>query len=283
MRRPQGRWHRLPLPAALLMAAAATTALGSRTAPARAAEPVVRFLTYNICGGICNDGTVERPGPDNDLVEHVASLLAGERPHLAVLNEICGAQHARLVQVLEARGVPMRSAFHAQRTDGRCPAHEGVHSFGDAVLSSGPVDRTEVHLSTRPSGRERRSLLCLRTTHHGRPLLACGLHLVARDSGWHARQLDETVRFVRERSPELPVVLAGDFNARPSELGRLSDGAEGGFHTDIDHADDEPTHAGEKIDYVFLPDGHFRGLSGEVRPTRWSDHDMLLGQATLVP
>jgi endonuclease/exonuclease/phosphatase family metal-dependent hydrolase len=75
----------------------------------------------------------------------------------------------------------MRSAFHAQRTaDRRCPPHEGTRSFGDAVLSSGPVDGTEVHLlPNRPSGRERRSLVCLRTAHHGTRLLACGLHLVA--------------------------------------------------------------------------------------------------------
>lgn len=272
------------LPVALLLAATVTP-VGLQAEPARAAEaPVVRFVAFNLCGAICNHGTVDRPGANNDVVEHVASLLTGERPHVAVLNEICGAQHARLLKVLEQRGYPMRGAFHAQRSDGRCPTHGGQRLFGDTVLSTGPVERDEVHrLSNRPSGPERRSLLCLRTSHHGRPLLACGLHLVARDPHWHARQLDETVRFVRDRSKELPVVVAGDFNARPRELRRLTDSADGGFHTDVDHADDQPTHGGQKIDYVFVPDSDFRDLSGEVRSSRWSDHRILLGEAKLVP
>jgi endonuclease/exonuclease/phosphatase (EEP) superfamily protein YafD len=85
---------------------------------------------------------------------------------------------------------------------------------------------------------------------------------------------------MRERSQDLPVVMAGDFNARPHELGRLSNPGQGGFHTDVDHADHEPTFYQRKIDYIFLPDGHFSDLSGEVRPSRWSDHRILFGQAT---
>ncbi|MGH9040460.1 MAG: endonuclease/exonuclease/phosphatase family protein [Acidimicrobiia bacterium] len=268
------------LPVALMVAAAAAP-FDPTAKPARAAvPPVVRFVAFNLCGALCNHGTVDRPGSDNDVVDHVASLLTGERPHVVILNEVCNAQHARLVQVLEGRGFPMRGAFHAQRTDSRCPAHEGRRLFGDTVLSSGPVEGHEVkRLSNRPSGGERRSLLCLRTTIHGRRLLACGLHLVARDPHWHARQVDETVRFVRERSKEIPVVVAGDFNAGPHELRRLTDSAQGGFHTDVDHADDQPTHGGKKIDYFFVPDSRFHDLSGRVRSSRWSDHRILLGEA----
>lgn len=275
---------RLGLSAVVLVAATAATGM-LPLEPARADPPRLRFLAFNMCGGICNDGTVDRPGPDNDVVEHVASTLSGFRPHVAVLNEICGAQHHRLVRLLERAGYPMRSAFHAQRTaDRRCPPHDGFRSFGDAVLSSGPVDRTEVHrLPNRPSGRERRSLLCLRTTHHGTRFLACGLHLVALDPEWHARQLDKTVWFVRQRSTYIPVMLAGDFNARPHELGRVTNPGQGGFHTDVDHVDHEPTFYRRKIDYIFLPNGRFRDLSGEAHTSRWSDHRILMGRATLQP
>src|SRR5581483_4190261 len=105
-------------------------------APARAEEPRLRFLSFNICGGICNKGTVDRPGADNDVVEHVASTLAGFRPHVAVLNEVCGAQYERLVRLLPQVGFPMQAAFHAQRSaDWRCPLNNGTRSFGDVVLS----------------------------------------------------------------------------------------------------------------------------------------------------
>lgn len=253
---------------------------GAGDRPAR-----LRFVAFNICGGLCNDGTVDEPGADNDVVEHVVSVLTDFEPHVAVLNEVCGAQFHRLVRLLQESNHPMSAGFHAQRSgELNCPAHEGVRDFGDAVLTSGTVDGHEVHrLPNRPSGRERRSLLCLRTTHHGTTFLACGLHLVAGEPRWHPRQLDETVRFTRERSQYLPVVLAGDFNIEPWGMGQLTDPDQGGFHTDVDHADEDPTVARRKIDYVLVPNGRFRDLDGEARPSSWSDHHMVVGWATLRP
>lgn len=243
--------------------------------PAAAVAPrEVRFLQFNICGAICHHGEVDAPGAD--VVEHVRDVVVQARADVVVLNEVCGAQLARLRRLLEGSGRPMSGAFHAQREDTRCGG-----GFGDAVLSAGPTGPAQVHrLPNHPSGGERRSLLCVPTVVGSR-VLACGLHLVAAAPEWNRRQLEAVTREVRRRSRWVTVVVAGDFNVVPSGMGGLTDGRRGGFLDDVDGARQRATHFGRKIDYILLDGRAFRDLAADVRTSGWSDHRILVGRATL--
>jgi hypothetical protein len=57
-------------------------------APARAAAPV-RVMQFNICGAQCNDGVVAKPGGGHDVVDDVVARIAGFRPAIVTLNEVC--------------------------------------------------------------------------------------------------------------------------------------------------------------------------------------------------
>lgn len=269
----------LSLAAAVVFGFAASVTVAPAE-PALADSHELRILSFNICGSICdqNRGVIERPGSYNDVVDHVVDVLDRFRPHIAVLNEVCQDQHWRIVSELKWKGHWVGDGFHAQRDDPRC---EGDDSFGDSVLTFGPVHWTETHDLPNPESSPWRSILCLATTHHGQKLLACGLHLAAKDPYYNGRQVDETVRFVRERSKSTPVVIAGDFNAQPHQLRRLTAWEEGGFHRDVDQADGEPTHHGRKIDHAFLPNDLFGDATGDARWSEWSDHSILYGWATM--
>ncbi|HET7719546.1 MAG TPA: hypothetical protein VFK43_06225, partial [Acidimicrobiales bacterium] len=45
------------------------------TPPPASAAGTVRVLDYNFCGAICNDGVVNRPGPNNDVAEDVRNRI----------------------------------------------------------------------------------------------------------------------------------------------------------------------------------------------------------------
>jgi endonuclease/exonuclease/phosphatase family metal-dependent hydrolase len=256
-------------------------AAAARPAPA-AADERLRILQFNLCGSICNRGVVDRPGAANDVVEHVHWLTVEHRAHLLILNEVCEAQFLRIRRLLARSNRPMRGVFHAQRSaDRRCPPVGGQRTFGDAVLSVGPAGLPRVFpLPNRPSGGERRAVLCLPTTV-GRRLLVCGLHLVAADPVWNRRQLAQVSRIVRREARSRTLIVAGDFNNDPWDLAPLTDRRRGGPFTDVDFRDNQPTHAGRKIDYILVDDRRFDVVAGWVHSSPYSDHRVLVGEAVL--
>jgi endonuclease/exonuclease/phosphatase family metal-dependent hydrolase len=243
--------------------------------PAAAAEPV-RVMQYNVCGAICNGGVVTKPGSDNDVVEDVRNRIVAARPHIVTLNEVCNGQFARLKNVLQGSHWPMDGVFRKQRNDGRCKDGSG---FGDAVLTAGPVGRTEV-LQLPDRGSEDRAIICLNTSAHG-PVLACSLHLVTgKNDGRQERleQLAAAARALNRRAGVRAVIVGGDFNTVPSGMGALLDPRRGGRFFDVD-PQKAPTR-GSKIDYVLFSRRHFSDPSGGPVSSRFSDHEVLVGRAT---
>jgi endonuclease/exonuclease/phosphatase (EEP) superfamily protein YafD len=96
------------------------------------------------------------------------------------------------------------------------------------------------------------------------------------------------VRFVRVTTVDdadrsgtgqpLPVIVGGDFNAQPGEMAALLDAGRGGRFVDTD-PQRAPTR-GQKIDYVLFSRGHFSNPSGGPQTSKYSDHKVLLGQAS---
>lgn len=258
--------------AALLIASGTVTL---RPLPAEAATPV-RVIQYNICGSICHHGVIDRPGPNNDIVEDVRNRVLGVRPAILTLNEICIAQFNRLKALLSTSAWKMSGVFRPQRNDGRCKAGT---AYGDAVFSAGAAGGTVV-LPMPNLGGERRAVLCLRTTAGG-PVLACTLHLVTGRSKHGARekfmQMAAASRALNARAAEGAVIVGGDFNLMPAQMGSLLNGARGGrfFEADPEMAG---TH-GRKIDYILFSRAHFSNPSGGPQASK-SDHKVLIGQAT---
>lgn len=257
---------------------AITGAFMASPEPAAAAEPV-RVLTYNFCGAICNKGVVTRPGNDNDVVEDVRNRILATRPHLVMLQEACAGQVDRIKDLLKSSGWSMDGVFRPQRQDGRCKG--ASRGFGDAVLTAGRVGAREV-LDLPDLGGENRAILCLDTDAHG-PVLACSLHLVTGRSGAgrieHTRQLAASARVLNAKAAGRAVIIGGDFNAPPGQMGSLIDPGKGGRFFDVDPRL-AATHGRKKIDYVLFSRAHFSNPSGGPVGSRWSDHKLLPGSAT---
>ncbi len=260
--------------AALLLAAATFFTTGAE--PAAATGPV-RVMHFNICGAICNHGVVDKPGAGNDIVEDVRNRVIGFKSHILTLNEVCVGQFNRLKSLLGNSGWKMSGIFRAQRNDGRC---KGGAGFGDAVLTASFVGSTEV-LALPNFGGERRAVLCLRTSAGG-PVLACTLHLITGRSGQEGPakkqlQVAAAARGLNGRAAQGAVIVGGDFNLMPGQMGSLLNPAKGGRFFDVD-PQSAPTH-GRKIDYVLFTRAHFANPSGGPQSSRLSDHKLLLGHA----
>ena len=259
---------------ALLFVAGETVTTAARPAEAATA---VRVLHFNICGAICNHGVVDKPGAGNDIVEDVRNRVVGFKPHILTLNEVCFGQFNRLKVLLSNSAWKMSGVFRAQRNDGRCKNGTG---FGDAVLTTGAVGATTVF--PLPNLGERRAVLCLHTSAGG-PVLACTLHLITGRAGREGpalkwRQMATAARALNARAAQGAVIVGGDFNFIPAQMGSLLNPAKGGrfFEADPQMA---PTH-GRKIDYVLFSRAHFSDPSGGPQFSRFSDHRLLLGHAT---
>lgn len=84
--------------------------------------------------------------------------------------------------------------------------------YGNAILSRHPIIRAERFALPRLAGKEERSALLVEVSLSGQPLTVIATHLGldANERGEQVQALGQIVQDVRT-----PVILAGDFNARP--------------------------------------------------------------------
>ncbi len=242
---------------------------------AREAEPV-RVKQFNFCGVICNDGVIDKPGRNNDVVEDIRNLVLETEPHLVMLHEACADQVDRLIDLLEDSDWEMEGVFRAQRQDRDC---RGDLGFGDAVLTAGRVGDTEVlDLPDTRKSKEDRAILCLETDAEG-PVLACALHLVTGKKGKaeRYRQLDSAADMLNERAGDGAVIVGGDFNTKPDGMDAFLADDEGGEFFDIDP--EKAATRGQKIDYVLFSRDDFSDPEGGPVTSKFSDHRALIGQA----
>jgi endonuclease/exonuclease/phosphatase family metal-dependent hydrolase len=267
--------------AAIIAGLALTGGLFAERAPALTRPDGIRLVQFNMCGHACNDDP------------HMASAidaLADYRPDAVSLNEVCRGQLGAVVAGLRHRGWTMDARFLVTAT-GAC----GGDDYGIAVLTRSRVVDTDTltYREQSPGTLERRGLLCAQAALGGRPTRICSTHLVSagedRSGAVRRGQLAAAARLTG--SYRLPVVLMGDFNMPPGEVGMaaLYTSAHGGSHGAFDEVDQGPdvcrcgaaTHSsGAKIDYVFVTARDFDVRGAGVVYSASSDHKVLRGVVT---
>ncbi|MEU8506362.1 endonuclease/exonuclease/phosphatase family protein [Streptomyces brevispora] len=292
------------------------------TAPAQADEPDAqnwphpRFLTYNVCGGVCAIYQGSKTAWRDNMI-HTMDYWDAD---LLMLQEMCYGQWTLLRDALEGRssgGPAYDSVWGAALAENPGCAKWGSDTrYGLATFSKGKpgtIDqssRSVVHLPN-PADGEQRILLCARATVTGRGVRACNTHIDYRGDNPKV-QIEQVAAIGRQYALQGdPVVLAGDFNLFPkdSRLDPLYDHGGGtGIFQEVDENDKsqftgpecpqsgDRCRSGEetaepvcspradgrgKIDYIFLSYYWFTTVRGDAAACTpgMSDHHLLRGAA----
>ena len=173
--------------------------------PLAAQNERLRVLTYNIHHGEGRDGKFD--------YERLAGKIVKLRPDVAVLQEVDrGTKRAggvdQAARLAELTG--MEFVF------GRAMPYEGGE-YGLAILSRFPIESSEIYPLPFDFGQEPRALLRARIVpDNGLPVFDCwGTHLCHQSEVSRVRQVKQ-IHWVTREFDDVPAVLAGDFNARPS-------------------------------------------------------------------
>lgn len=165
--------------------------------------PTLRVLTYNIHHG---QGTDERFDYErlakviNDLSPDIVALQEVDRgterasgvDQAAVLAELCGMYH------VYGQAMPFQNG-----------------QYGQAILSRFPIEKTIVHSLPQRLGREPRVAVEARIAVEGiGPVIFIGTHLCHEDNETRTQQTERLAERLAEKGGS-PLILAGDFNARP--------------------------------------------------------------------
>ncbi|GGS54993.1 endonuclease [Streptomyces violaceus] len=244
-------------------------ALFGRSVPVDAVRDVVpnRVMTWNICNP-CEASNVGR-----------AAEIATYAPQVIGLQEACVRDVERIRDYLKSlHGLEYQVEYGTVLRDwGRCggvPWSPGA--FGQAVLSAAPM-KDSVKVEYPDGGSEDRGYMAVTTMVGGQPVRVFNTHLAQRRQ--EAVRADQARVLAADVARYDRAIVLGDFNAVPDapELTPIW-----ALATDTD-PECRPSSAGaackpttdwhSKFDYVFL-----RGiapLEHRVRPTPYSDHDLL--------
>lgn len=239
-----------------------------RSLPADAARDVVpnRVMTWNICNP-CESSDVDR-----------AAEIATYAPQVIGLQEACVGDVERIRDRLESL---YGLVYHVEygsvlRNWGRCGgAPWSPGAYGQAVLSAAPMtDRVNVEYPD--GGSEDRGYMAVTTMVGGRSVRVFNTHLAERrQEPVRARQ---TGVLAAEVARHDRVIVLGDFNAVPdapelAPMWELAADADPRCRPSNAGSCEPTTDWRSRFDYIFL-----RGvtpLDHRVRPTPYSDHDML--------
>ncbi|MBB3078662.1 endonuclease/exonuclease/phosphatase family protein [Streptomyces violarus] len=243
-------------------------ALFGRSVPVDAVREVVpnRVMTWNICNP-CEASNVGR-----------AAEIATYAPQVIGLQEACVRDVERIRDYLKSlHGLEYQVEYGTVLRDwGRCggvPWSPGA--FGQAVLSAAPM-KDSVKVEYPDGGSEDRGYMAVTTMVGGQPVRVFNTHLAQRRQ--EAVRADQARVLAADVARQDRAIVLGDFNAVPDapELTPIW-----ALAADTD-PECRPSSAGackpttdwhSKFDYVFL-----RGiapLEHRVRPTPYSDHDLL--------
>jgi endonuclease/exonuclease/phosphatase family metal-dependent hydrolase len=187
-----------------LIALACVVAAGCHAGSVKPQSPqTLRVLTYNIHHG---EGLDERFDYDR-----LAGVIKKLEPDIVALQEVdCGTERASGVDQAKrlAKFCRMHYAF------GQAMPHQGGQ-YGEAILSRFPIEKTVVHPLPYQLEREPRAAVevVIRPAGIG-PVSFVGTHLCHQSDELRvlqARRLGQL--FPPEKGN--PIILAGDFNARP--------------------------------------------------------------------
>ncbi|SFR12956.1 endonuclease/exonuclease/phosphatase family protein [Desulfoscipio geothermicus] len=216
----------------------------------------LKVLTYNIrhCLGI--DGSVS--------LKAVASTIAATGAQIAGLQEVdcCNPRSLFFNQAHKLGRLLGMYAFFGPNVRWGCLAR-----FGNAVVSSYPIVSCRNY--PLPSVGEKRGLLRAEIVVHNRPVAFYTTHLGLNQEE-RLRQVDTITDIIAD--DEAPLVLTGDFNARPdaAEIQIMQV-----LLTPVDPAGAGLTFPADfpkyKIDYIFVSK-HWEVRDTGVHDSRASDH-----------
>ena len=271
------RWLSLT---ALLAVIAALLIGAAAPARARTTAPVLRVMTFNICGNVCRHGEVAH------TAGNVAAAIRARNVGVAMLQEVCYAQFLGVRARLEGYGYT--AVFGHAATGGHCDDDDRRHgrAFGVALIARGRLTAPVVRELPRPDNpsAERRVLLGASLRVGGRSLYLVTAH-TAPGGPDLAAQLAALRRYVTPIAAARPVVAGGDLNALPDNPGLTGlygprYGGTGVFREANDtRTNPMPTFrtVARKIDYLFASQGFLSPRGSGTVTTSVSDHRMYLG------
>lgn len=211
----------------ILTATAALSPLGSAAQAADAtAPPPLKVVTFNTCG----QSTACQSTEDlTDWASDLSSAILAYGPDAGSIQEVCGNQVDAFSADLTGYTVYFNPAWDlpTPATTGTNNNHcshwastENEDEFGDMIYvksSESPVLSTDVIYPTNPTV-ESRPLECVEATDSGMPYQYCDVHLDGGLGGAPAQGLPEVInRMQYWGGANTPTVLAGDFNADPTD------------------------------------------------------------------
>jgi endonuclease/exonuclease/phosphatase family metal-dependent hydrolase len=240
----------------------------------------IRLLQFNMCGHVCRDSS-------SDKAAGVVDFLAAFHPAAASLNEVCRSQLTLVAADTADRGWAMYARFIVTQPN-EC---NGGDDYGNAVLTRSPIRDVDTltYAAQDPGNPERRGLLCVTAALDGRPSHICTTHIVdATDNpDGTVRRAQIVLAARRVGSYRGPVVLMGDFNARPTSAAldplysrQHGSGGHGAFGevgqgTGTCRCGQRTHDSGAKYDYIFVTDRDFGVVDAVVAKSRFSDHRAL--------
>ncbi|MFJ8716278.1 endonuclease/exonuclease/phosphatase family protein [Streptomyces violaceus] len=243
-------------------------ALFGRSVPVDAVRDVVpnRVMTWNICNP-CEASNVGR-----------AAEIATYAPQVIGLQEACVRDVERIRDYLKSlHGLEYQVEYGTVLRDwGRCggvPWSPGA--FGQAVLSAAPM-KDSVKVEYPDGGSEDRGYMAVTTMVGGQPVRVFNTHLAQRRQ--EAVRADQARVLAADVARYDRAIVLGDFNAVPdapelTPIWALAADTDPECRPSSADACKPTTDWRSKFDYVFL-----RGiapLEHRVRPTPYSDHDLL--------
>lgn len=174
----------------------------------RAGTVVLKVMTFNILGNKVDWLRRERK---------VAAVINAERPDIVFLQEVPGQTRTRSYHVgALARLTGMKGTFRGHHRTGPF----GLLTFGNAILSRGSVSHSDsIELPRSPDAGEQRSVVYARVeVRPGVKINAFSTHLTSgTNAAKEAARQQQAVAALRWLATfrDRPLLLAGDFNARP--------------------------------------------------------------------
>jgi endonuclease/exonuclease/phosphatase family metal-dependent hydrolase len=254
-----------------------------KSLPQAAAE--ITVMSFNVCGGVCHRGEV------TETAGYTARVAVARKATVVLLQELCYGQFLRVRSLLADHGYS--GTFTAATQSGGCAVRDpGKHTgFGIAVLVKGKFSARVVKVLPTSAGLEQRRLLGVRAVLGGRSTFVAVVHLSPSPGSATAAQLAAVAGYLDPLAAR-PVIVGGDFNARPDNpgLGALYSPATGGtghfveadqMRTGLARRGGSATFdtTGSKIDYVFFAAGSFERTQAVSLASRVSDHRVYLGMA----
>ena len=246
--------------------ALARAAWASGRPPATVPPPAgsaYRLLQMNLClSGMAGCyGKVAYPAG----VEEAVARIRDARPDAVTVNEACRGDVA---QIARRTGYHLRfSTVTTSAGPLRCVRPGGRGRFGDAVLTTAAVQRSDSDDFAVQAGSERRRWLCVTT---GDGVDVCTAHLATRsriEAAGNEAQCAELAAILARRAAARTVIFGGDVNRRrpcaPDGLWARTDA---------------PAGQAPSLQHVY-GSGALRSPSAQVVPATHTDHDLLLVHA----